>query len=55
MVEQSLKGKKGIPKNLLLNFKKIYTKAKAEISTTQNITKDFTKTEIKDKDLTEKN
>lgn len=55
VMEQSIKGKKGIPKNLLLNFKKIYSKAKAEASTLQHTTKDFSKTEVKDKEPVVKN
>lgn len=54
-MEQSIKGKKGLPKNLLLNFKKIYSKAKAEVTTSNNPAKEFTKTEAKDKEPIVKN
>ena len=30
IVENGLKGKKSLPKNLLLNFRKLYSKAKLE-------------------------
>lgn len=55
VMEQSIKGKKGLPKNLLLNFKKIYSKAKAEVTTSNNPVKEFTKTEAKDKEPIVKN
>lgn len=54
-MEQSMKGKKALPKNLLLNFKKIYSKAKAEVAISNNPTKEFTKTETKDKEPIVKN
>lgn len=54
-MEQSIKGKTGIPKNLLLNFKKIYSKARADSASKQPTAKDFSKTEAKDKEPIVKN
>lgn len=56
VMEQSIKGKRGIPKNLLLNFKKIYSKARADSASKQPTAKDFSKTtEAKDKEPIVKN
>lgn len=55
VMEQSMKGKKGIPKNLLLNFKKIYSKARTDSAAKQPATKDFSKTEAKEKEPIVKN
>lgn len=54
-MEQSIKGKKGLPKNLLLNFKKVYSKAKAEVAISNLPTKEFTKTEAREKEPVTKN